>query len=256
MIIVPTISVQAEAGKDSSFCQSGSFVLNGSLSSGGTTYNWFLLPSAVSFTNTLITTVAPPVGTSTYVLVAANGVCISRDTVKITSNIPPIVNAGPNYTITIFTSTVIGGSPTSATGVTFTWIPSSTLDNGSLPNPTASNTVNTSYTVMVTDAKGCVGSDTMHVYIFPEIFIPNGFSPNSDGKNDYWVIDNIQQFPNCVVEVYNRWGELLFVSTGYNTPWDGRYKGKELPVGTYYYIIDLHHVNFPKAYTGPLTIFR
>lgn len=256
MVIVPTVSVQAVAGTDSSFCQSGTFVLNGSASSGGTTYNWFLLPSAVSFTNTLITTVSPAAGTSTYVLVAINGVCIHRDTVQITSNIPPIVDAGPNYTITIFTSTVIGGSPTSPTGVTYTWIPSTTLDNGTIPNPTASNTVNTTYTVLVTDANGCVGSDTMHVHIFPEIFIPNGFSNNGDGKNDFWVIDNIQQFPNCVVEVYNRWGELLFISNGYSTPWDGKYNGKDLPVGTYYYIIDLHHVNFPKAYTGPLTIFR
>jgi len=256
MVIVPTVSVLAVAGTDSSFCQSGTFVLNGSASSGGTTYNWFLLPSAVSFTNTLVTTVSPALGTSTYVLVATNGVCIHRDTVEITSNIPPIVDAGPNYTITIFTSTVIGGSPTSPTGVTYTWIPSNTLDNGSIPNPTASNTINTSYTVMVTDINGCVGSDTMHVHIFPEIFIPNGFSNNGDGKNDYWVIDNIQQFPNNVVEIYNRWGELLFHSDGYTTPWDGKYKGKDLPVGTYYYIIDLHHVNFPKAYTGPLTIFR
>lgn len=256
MIIVPTISVQAVAGNDSSFCQSGTFVLDGSLSSGGTTYNWFLLPSASSFTTTLVTTVAPPVGTSTYVLVATNGTCVHSDTVKITSNIPPFVDAGPNYTITIFTSTVIGGSPTSPTGVTYTWIPSGTLDNGSLPNPTTTTTVNTSYTVMVTDINGCVGSDTMHVHIFPEIFIPNGFSNNGDGKNDFWVIDNIQQFPENVVEVYNRWGELLFHSDGYTTPWDGKYKGKDLPVGTYYYIIDLHHVNFPKAYTGPLTIFR
>lgn len=256
MIVVPTISVQAVAGNDSSFCQSGTFTLNGSLSSGGTTYNWFLLPSATSFTNTLITTVTPPIGTSTYVLVAQNGVCIHRDTVRITSNVPPIVDAGPNYTITIFTSTVIGGSPTSPTGVTYTWIPSTTLDNGSLPNPTASNTVNTSYTVMVTDINGCVASDTMHVHIFPEIFIPNGFSNNGDGKNDFWVIDNIQQFPNCVVEIYNRWGELLFHSDGYTTPWDGKYKGKDLPVGTYYYVIDLRHEKFPNPYTGPLTIFR
>lgn len=256
MVIVPTISVQAVAGNDSSFCQSGSFVLNGSASTGGTTYNWFQLPSAVSFTNTLITTVTPPIGTSTFVLVATNGVCVHRDTVLITSNLPPIVDAGPNYTITIFTSTVIGGAPTCPTGSTYTWIPSGTLDNGSIPNPTATNTVNTSYTVMVTDINGCVGMDTMHVHIFPEIFIPNGFSNNGDGKNDFWVIDNIQQFPNCVVEIYNRWGEMLFRSTGYNTPWDGKYNGKDLPVGTYYYIIDLHHEKFPKAYTGPLTIFR
>lgn len=256
LIIVPTVSVVAAAGQDSSFCQSGTYLLDGSSSSGGTTYQWFLLPSATSFTNTLVTTVTPPVGTSTYVLVATNGTCIHRDTVEITSNTLPVVDAGPNYTITIFTSTVIGGSPTSATGVTYTWIPSNTLDNGTVPNPTASNTVNTSYTVMVTDANGCVGSDTMHVHIFPEIFIPNGFSNNADGKNDFWVIDNIQQFPNCVVEIYNRWGEMLFRSEGYTTPWDGKYKNKDLPVGTYYYIIDLHHENFPKAYTGPLTIFR
>lgn len=256
LLIVPTISVQAVAGKDSSFCQNGTYILDGSLSSGGTVYNWFLLPSASSFTTTLVTTVSPPVGTSTYVLVATNGACVHSDTVKITSNVPPIVDAGPNYTITIFTSTVIGGSPTGPAGSTFTWIPSSTLDNSSLPNPTATNTLNTTYTVMVTDVNGCVSSDTMHVHIFPEIFIPNGFSNNGDGKNDFWVIDNIQQFPNNVVEVYNRWGELLFHSDGYTTPWDGKYKGKDLPVGTYYYIIDLHHVNFPKAYTGPLTIFR
>jgi gliding motility-associated-like protein len=96
----------------------------------------------------------------------------------------------------------------------------------------------------------------MQVHIYPAIVIPNGFSPNSDGKNDTWVIDNIIQFPDCEVEVYNRWGEQLFLSKGYTVPWNGRYKGKELPVGTYYYIINLKHVNFPNAYTGPLTIFR
>jgi gliding motility-associated-like protein len=256
LIIVPSVSVQAIAGNDSTFCQSGSYLLDGSLSSGGTVYQWFQLPGAGAIAATLTVSVSPPVGTTTFVLLASNGGCISRDTVELTSNTPPIVDAGPNYTISILTSTVIGGSPTGPAGSTFNWIPSASLDNGTLPNPTASNTINTTYTVFVTDINGCVASDTMHVHIFPEIFIPNGFSNNGDGKNDTWVIDNIQQFPNCVVEVYNRWGELLFASTGYKTPWDGRFKGKDLPVGTYYYIIDLHHENFPKAYTGPLTIFR
>ena len=112
------------------------------------------------------------------------------------------------------------------------------------------------YTVTVTDANGCSGSDTVTVFIYPEIKIPSGFSPNADGKNDVWQIDNIFQFPDNVVEVYNRWGELLFMSKGYAVPFDGKYNGKDLPVGTYYYIIDLHHPAFPKGYTGPLTIFR
>jgi gliding motility-associated-like protein len=116
--------------------------------------------------------------------------------------------------------------------------------------------VNTTYTIEVTDANGCRASDTMQVLIFPEIVIPNGFSPNGDSKNDRWIIDNIQQFPNCVIEVYNRWGELLFISTGYNEPFDGRFNGKPLPVGTYYYVINLNHEAYQKPYTGPLTIFR
>ena len=96
----------------------------------------------------------------------------------------------------------------------------------------------------------------MNLVVVPAIDFPNGFTPNGDGVNDTWVIDNIHLFPNCQVEVYNRWGEQLFISIGYNTPWDGRYQGKDLPVGTYYYIINLNDPLFPEVYTGPLTIMR
>jgi gliding motility-associated-like protein len=92
--------------------------------------------------------------------------------------------------------------------------------------------------------------------IVPSIWFPDGFTPNGDGTNDTWVIDYIYLFPECEVEVYNRWGELLFRSVGYNTPWDGRYDGKDLPVGTYYYIIKLNDPMFPDVFTGPLTIMR
>ena len=73
---------------------------------------------------------------------------------------------------------------------------------------------------------------------------------------DFWIIDNISQFEDCTVEIYNRWGEQLFFSRGYATKFDGRYKGKDLPVGTYYYVINLNHPAYTKPYTGPLTIFR
>ncbi len=96
----------------------------------------------------------------------------------------------------------------------------------------------------------------MVVSLYPEVIINNGFSPNSDGKNDRWVIDYLEQFPENTVEIYNRWGEQLFFSRGYHTPFDGTYKGKKLPVGTYYYVIHLNHPAYPKPYTGPLTIFR
>lgn len=71
------------------------------------------------------------------------------------------------------------------------------------------------------------------------IFIPNTFTPNGDGINDNWVIKSLENYPNCTVAIYNRWGEKLYSSIGYPIPWDGTYKGANLPVGTYYYIINL-----------------
>ena len=58
------------------------------------------------------------------------------------------------------------------------------------------------------------------------------------------------------MEVYNRWGELLFRSVGYTQQWDGRYNDGLVPVGTYYYVIELNDERFPEPYTGPLTVIR
>jgi gliding motility-associated-like protein len=71
------------------------------------------------------------------------------------------------------------------------------------------------------------------------IVIPNTFTPNGDGINDTWVIKSLENYPNCTVAIYNRYGEKLYSSIGYPIPWDGTYKGTNLPVGTYYYIINL-----------------
>lgn len=257
--IVPTITVDARAGRDSVFCTGGSIRLDGSGSigaSGG--FNWSTVTNSTSIATTATVNVTPAVGSNTYVLLVVSSAsnCVDRDTVVISSLPLPNVDAGPSYTIPVFSTVTIGGNPTAPTGVSFTWSPSFTLNNPNIPNPIASNTLNTTYTIMVTDANGCVSSNTVDVFLYPEIKIPNGFSPNGDGKNDQWIIDNITQFPDCIVEVYNRWGELLFYSTGYTTPFDGRFQGKDLPVGTYYYIINLNHPAYTKPYTGPLTIFR
>ena len=258
--LVPTITITADAGNNATVCPTSSVILTGTNSAGVFAYNWYLLPNNTTTISNTSTVVVPPntVGASTIMLQTVSSVstCVAYDTVVVNLFPLPIVDAGPSYTIPVFSTVTIGGSPTSATGLTFTWTPPFTLDNSGIPNPTASNTVDVTYTVTATDANGCLASDTMQVLIYPEIKIPNGFSPNGDGKNDKWIIDLISQFPNNVVEVYNRWGELLFYSQGYNVPFDGRYRNKDLPVGTYYYIINLNHPAYTKPYTGPLTIFR
>jgi gliding motility-associated-like protein len=94
------------------------------------------------------------------------------------------------------------------------------------------------------------------VTIIPEITIPDGFTPNGDNQNEFWEISNISFYPNTVVEVYNRWGDLLWRSEGFYEPWDGLYEGNALPIGTYYYVINVNEPEFPDAITGPLTIMR
>ncbi len=70
--------------------------------------------------------------------------------------------------------------------------------------------------------------------------IPNAFSPNGDGVNDTWVIDNLAKYPNAMVTIYNRYGVMLFNTVGYTKPWNGTFNGKPVPVGTYYYVIEPH----------------
>jgi gliding motility-associated-like protein len=71
------------------------------------------------------------------------------------------------------------------------------------------------------------------------LVIPNTFTPNGDGINDRWEINHIGDYSNCTVNIYNRYGEKILTSNGYGIPWDGKYKGKDVSTGTYYYIIDL-----------------
>ena len=85
--------------------------------------------------------------------------------------------------------------------------------------------------------------------------IPNAFSPNGDGINDTWAIRSADAFAGSVVEVYNRYGQVVFRSNGYANPWNGTYKGKPVPSGTYYFVIDLRSGNEPNI-TGWIFIAR
>jgi gliding motility-associated-like protein len=99
----------------------------------------------------------------------------------------------------------------------------------------------TTISVTVAGYDGCIASDsiTLERCIPPNTNnTPTVFTPGTDGANDTWVIPSLEYFPNARVEVYDRWGRLVFLSDkGFYKPWDGKLKGKYLPMGTYYYII-------------------
>ncbi|HRE73537.1 MAG TPA: gliding motility-associated C-terminal domain-containing protein [Flavobacteriales bacterium] len=254
IIVNAILVVNAFAGNDTTIC-AGSLLGVSLTGSGGVTYEWFDM-IGVSLGTSQTVNVNPQFGTSDYILVANNNGCIDSDTVSVSVNTLPSVSAGPDIDIVANTSTVIGGSPTTSAGNSVLWVPSYHLSDSLALNPVASPDSSTNYIVFVTDANGCVNSDTMRVQVFPFISFPNGFSPNGDGMNEVWQIDFIRLFPEAQVEIYNRWGQLLFLSIGYNTPWDGTFNNQPVPVGTYYYIINLNHPLYPDAFTGPLTVIR
>ncbi|MDC0313558.1 gliding motility-associated C-terminal domain-containing protein [Flavobacteriales bacterium] len=73
-----------------------------------------------------------------------------------------------------------------------------------------------------------------------DLVIPSGFTPDGDLVNDDWELIGIDQYPDCQVEIFNKWGNSIFTSTGYTTAWDGTVNGSPLPVGAFYYIIVLN----------------
>ncbi|MFD2874216.1 FG-GAP-like repeat-containing protein [Mucilaginibacter ximonensis] len=85
------------------------------------------------------------------------------------------------------------------------------------------------------------------------IVIPDTFTPNSDGINDTWLIPSLVSLPNCKVNVYDRYGRLVFHSTGYQNSWDGTRKGALLPFGVYYYVINIAG---REPLSGHVTIIR
>jgi gliding motility-associated-like protein len=125
----------------------------------------------------------------------------------------------------------------------YEWTPAIDLSCALCPNTSASPLVSTTYTVSVENIEGCSVTDTVLVEVKSDagqlLFIPNVLTPNNDGYNDTWKIDNIQLFPSNSVIIVNRWGDVVFRSNNYNNEFDGNFSGGLLPSGTYYYILDL-----------------
>jgi len=113
------------------------------------------------------------------------------------------------------------------------------------------------YALIVEDVNGCIVRDSIKVEAQNRscLIIPNAISPNGDMINDVWNIENIHLYPEAEVKVFNRWGYNVWVSEkGYPRPWDGTHGGRDLPIDSYHYIIDLHNGNRPIM--GTITIVR
>jgi len=238
-----------DAGADQSVCAQATTVpLNGKMLVPGdgvwtTSGTGTFTPSAVQVNGAASPAYVPTAAditngvTLTLTANATNSCYIPSDQMNITFVPPPTVQ--PGGTVYLLNGDKATLNPVvSDNNVTYLWTPNIFIDNNAIKNPTITGTINRVYTLQVTDARGCIATTTFSVIISPPLTIPNTFTPNNDGINDFWDIQGLIAYKDATVDVFNRNGQKVFHSIGYGTPWDGTYNGKPLPFGTYYYIID------------------
>lgn len=119
----------------------------------------------------------------------------------------------------------------------FSWSNEPGLDNYQTQFPVASPAETTTYTLTARNAFGCGQVESVTITVLDDLVVPNGFTPNNDGYNDAWEIKGLDNYPNVFLQVFNRWGTLVYSSRGYTAPWNGQLNGAPLPTGTYYYTL-------------------
>jgi len=256
ILVSATDTVIAASSGQANLCDGDLVNLLGTITGSSiTSFGWYLADTTTLLTTTLDTSFARPIGNYTYFLIATSGTCSDTARFDVTIAPNPLVNLASE--IRRFGDEVIvielGNENPS---YTYLWNPGTDLDDSTKSEPTTLTEENRTYTLLVTDTNGCTFTDSILVVYSPDIEVPSGFTPNSDGNNDVWNIQLLEKYPNASVQIYNRWGQLLYEQpNGYSVPWDGKYEGKELPIGTYYYIINLKDSE-AKPLTGPITIIR
>jgi gliding motility-associated-like protein len=198
----------------------------------------------------------PAVGTYTvshYIINSFN--CRSTTATKTVSINPyPIADAGPDKLMLEGGQTQLTPVNNNSLPVSIRWRPATYLSDSTILSPIARPTDDIFYTYVITTDKGCSAQDIVFVKVLKTPSVPNIFSPNGDGVHDTWIIPYLDTYPGCTVEVANRYGQLVFRSIGYPTPWDGKVNGNPVPVGTYYYVIDPK--NGRKRIAGYVDIIR
>ena len=196
------------------------------------------------------------VGTHTlkFVFTASNG-CADSLTRTITVMPTPLVNAGRDTLILEGGETKLNATA-SGSNVTYKWFPSTGLSRDDIPDPVASPTEDVIYTLTVTSDQGCAAMDNIRIKVLKQPEVPSAFSPNNDGVNDLWNVKYLESYVNASVKVFSRYGGIVYQSNkGYSIPWNGQFNGIDLPIGTYYYIID-PKTKGRKAISGAVTILR
>lgn len=266
-IVVAPIPV-ALAGSSATICANGTEInipgtqaLNGNIS-WTTTGNGTLSDSTI-LSPTYTTNLADTGDTLLFTMIVSDTSCSNplNDTAQFQLFVDPIginpaINAFAGQDVTIGLGDSIQLEATGVAITTWDWSTGLHLSDSTVYNPIASPIDTTVYILTVYDINGCIDTDTLIINVIPvsDFFIPNLFSPNGDGSNDFWEIPKLPYYPNTLVTIINREGMEVYRNSNYDNSWDGKYDGKELPEATYYYYLKL--ATNDKVYKGAVTILR
>ncbi|MFK7785664.1 MAG: gliding motility-associated C-terminal domain-containing protein [Crocinitomicaceae bacterium] len=227
----------------SSFCTGGAVTLT---ASGGEVYVW-------STGETGSTIVVNPSSATLYSVVITSGSCSQT----LSTTVTPSEQEDNTMPDTIY---VGSGDAVFVNGPAgfdlYSWSPTNQINNPNGAGVTFIGTQTQTLVVEATHSDGCVLTDSV-VMIVVNLDVPNGFSPNSDGKNDFFVIPELNNFPGAFT-VWNRWGDSVLDDPDYQNNWDGTCQTSsclgsgDLPEGTYFYLVDVEGITFK----GYITLTR
>jgi len=223
-----------------SFCFGGSVTLSGE---NGLNYLW----STGATTQSIIDSVSRTV----HLMVSNSSTgCVNSDSIKVVVFPLPLVHAGNDTTISLGFSYTLNGQQ----GAIYSWLPTTGLSNANIYNPIAEPLVTTNYVLTVTDSNQCVNTDSLVITVLDDYLftVSNALTPNGDGLNDVWNVQNLENYPDNSIAIFNRYGQEVYSATPYKNDWGGTYGGQLLPDGTYYYVLTFK--GSPKIFKGGVTI--
>ena len=181
------------------------------------------------------------------------GCRIASNYVVINVHAKPVVNAGEDRVMFFgenvkILATVTGEDPV------YYWDPPDHLSDINILDPIASPSLEKKYTLYATSSFGCKNEDEMTIKVVAGIFVPTGFTPNGDGKNDSWRIPFLDPKLRATVRVYNRYGQLVYEVESKTVDWDGSFNGRLQATGTFVYHISFK--NGRKDMKGTFTLIR
>lgn len=217
---------------------------------GASTYFW----NGASGTSVDTIQVAPNVN-STYSVVGAIGACLS-DTSFFKVTVSNISHADYSYSLDTCSGEILFLNKSSLAN-SYKWIFGDSHES-SLMHPVHTYSESGTFQTMLITNPGKSCSDTLVDEIKYEqnpegyLFIPNAFTPDGDGLNDVFTVNSFHNCNLLKLEIYDRWGVLIFQTQGYQVSWNGRSNGFQVPVGVYVYVVNFNDTEK----IGSITLFR